>query len=94
MNLQEEVRKKDMEISKFKIENEELTRCLKRERDELESLKHKYPAKLKQAEEESGELKLKVGVLEKRVAVSEAKCKELEELNKRVKISITEELNN
>lgn len=52
MRLQEELRKREIELNKYRMENEDLSRTLKREKDELELLKQKYPVKLRQTEEE------------------------------------------
>lgn len=67
MRLQEELRKREIELNKYKMENEDLNRTLKREKDELELLKQKYPVKLRQTEEELTELKVKSATLEKKI---------------------------
>ena len=91
MRLQEELRKREIELNKYRMENEDLSRTLKREKDELELLKQKYPVKLRQTEEELNELKVKSATLEKKVTTFETKNRELEELNKNLRSASIEE---
>lgn len=50
LSLQEENRRKQIEISRLKVENEELQRNIRKQTEELETFKFKYPSKLKLAE--------------------------------------------
>ena len=63
LRLQEELRKKDIELGRYRLESEELTRGLKREKEELEALRQKYPPRLRQAEEELAEVRLTLASL-------------------------------
>jgi predicted RNase H-like nuclease (RuvC/YqgF family) len=89
--LQEESRRKDIEISRLKADNEELNRNIRRETEELESLKIKYPSRLKIQEEELQDLRLKTATLEKKYAAADSRARELEEALKRTKVSAVEE---
>lgn len=91
MRLQEELRKREIDLNKYKMENEDLSRTLKREKDELEHLKQKYPVKLRQTEEELSELKVKSATLEKKIVTFETKNRELEDLNKNLRTASIEE---
>ena len=75
MRLQEDNRRKEMDVNKMKIENEELTRNLRRVSEELEELKVRYPPKLKQTEEELIDVKLKLGTIEKKYMLADNRAK-------------------
>ncbi len=67
-----------MDINKLKVENEEVTRSLRRVSEELEQLKLRYPPKIKQTEEELIDVKLKLGTIEKKYMIAENRAKEIE----------------
>ena len=67
-----------MELTRLKAENDDLDHKLRRETEELEALKLRYPGKLKSAEEELSESKLKLSLLEKKYSALEVRAKEAE----------------
>ena len=88
--LQEDLRRRDIDINRLKAENEELARTLKREVEELESVKLRLPGKLKIAEDDLNDTKLKLATIEKKYAAIEARTKEVEEQGRRSKTAQAE----
>ena len=91
MQLTEDIRRKQIEISRLKAENEDLAHSLRRQSDELQNLKLRYPSKLKITEEELTDAKLKLATTEKKYVAIEGRAKELQEQVRRNKVTYEEE---